>query len=73
MNFGTSGGSVSHGFNFAAPITSFTGVDWGGGGIETGDVSTANIFQSGNMMAGGGSLNQNAGLTLVPVLMNLQG
>ena len=39
-SFGFSGGSMAHGLNFAAPMTSFHAVDWGGGGIESGDVTT---------------------------------
>ena len=46
MNFGFNYGPHLHGVQVAAPIVKFDAVDWGGGGIQTGNVKTADIDQS---------------------------
>ena len=51
MNFGSSGGSMAGGNMFAAPTTTFDAVDWGGGGIKSGNVETAKINQGNSIFA----------------------
>ena len=74
MNFGFHHGPLLHGVGVAAPITKFSAVDWGGGGIKTGSVSTATIDQSMSQIGQTGMLDQSASLNFVPVMMlqNLQ-